>query len=132
MKEKNENWFSLNKNQVINKVNNIRREATGSDKFRTLDGSNMAMVKDSPNIWFLRFNISFVDEEGKFQRILGYRHLSLFLLLRGKVHLFIDATFRLVPHPFYQCLIILVWDVQCEIYVPVMYILMTGKSHAMY
>ena len=132
MKEKNENWFSLNKNQVINKVNNIRREATGSDKFRTLEGSNMAMVKDSPNIWFLRFNISFVDEEGKFQRILGYRHQSLFLLLRGKVHLFIDATFRLVPHPFYQCLIILVWDVQCEIYVPVMYILMTGKSHAMY
>ena len=78
MKEKNENWFSLNKNQVINKVNNIRREATGSDKFRTLEGSNMAMVKDSPNIWFLILVSSFANiSSSRANLVISYSWVSL-------------------------------------------------------
>ena len=38
----------------------------------------------------------------------------------------------IVPHSFYQCLIIMVCDIQTTDYVPVMYMLMTGKSESLY
>lgn len=38
----------------------------------------------------------------------SYSRSSFFLLF--KVHLFVDATFKIVPQPFYQCFIIVVFD----------------------
>ena len=45
---------------------------------------------------------------------------------------FFDATFACVPHPFYQLLILQIWDVSLNIYLPVIYILMTGKTEQCY
>lgn len=42
--------------------------------------------------------------------------------------MFVDATFDIVPFPFYQCLIIMVFDARLHIFVPVAWILMTGKT----
>ena len=69
---------------------------------------------------------------GKLERLLGYGNPSLFGTLNGKIQIYIDGTFRIVPHPFYQCLIIMVFDVQTHVYVLVMYILMTVKSQFLY
>ena len=65
-------------------------------------------------------------------QILGYGNPSLFSTLSDNVQIYIDDTFNIVPHPFYQCLTIMVYDIQSTMYVPVMYILMTGKSESMY
>ena len=46
--------------------------------------------------------------------------------------MFVDATFRIVPHPFYQCLIVMVFDASLKIYIPVAWILMTGKTEECY
>lgn len=46
--------------------------------------------------------------------------------------MYVDATFSIVPHPFYQCLIIMIWEPTLSIYVPVAWILMTGKTDECY
>ena len=43
--------------------------------------------------------------------------------------MFVDATFDIVPHPFYQFLIIMVFDARLRIFIPVAWILMTGKTN---
>ena len=46
--------------------------------------------------------------------------------------MFVDATFDIVPHPFYQCLIIMIFDARLKIFIPVAWILMSGKTDKCY
>ena len=132
MNKEKKTWKGLSDNQIKNVVKNRRAEATGGDIFREMEKPKYAMVKDS-NFWFMQFNIALPDPStNKLHRIMGYGNPSLFGLLHGKVQLFIDGTFKIVPHPFYQCLIIMVYDVQTQVYVPIMFILMTGKTETLY
>ncbi|KAF0988005.1 hypothetical protein HZS_2629 [Henneguya salminicola] len=41
-------------------------------------------------------------------------------------------TFRSAPHPFYQCIIVMVYDRGTEIYVPTVYALVTCKNEYIY
>ena len=83
--------------------------------------------------FFLQFNLSIPDIETKtIHRILGYGNPSLFGTLSGNVQIYIDGTFSIVPHPFNQCLIIMVYDIQTTVYVPILYMLMTGNSESLY
>jgi hypothetical protein len=43
--------------------------------------------------------------------------------------MFVDATFDVVPAPLYQFLIVMVFHQRYKIFVPVAYILMTGKTN---
>jgi hypothetical protein len=43
------------------------------------------------------------------------------------MQMYVDATFG-VPKQFYQCLIKMVFDAACEIYVPCAWSLMMGKT----
>ena len=61
----------------------------------------------------------------------GNPELLVYLKTPG-LDLFIDATFDCIPKPFYQCLIIMVYDHMWNAYVPVMYILMTRKCEPLY
>ena len=45
--------------------------------------------------------------------------------------MYVDATFR-VPKQFYQCLVIMVFDMSRGIYVPCAWVLMTGKTMECY
>jgi len=46
--------------------------------------------------------------------------------------MFVDATFGCVPVPFYQLLIVMLFDPAYKIYIPVAYVLMTGKTPECY
>jgi hypothetical protein len=61
-----------------------------------------------------------------------FANSALLGLLNGAVDLFIDATFSCVPAPFYQCLIMMVFDPSTSHYVPVIYALMTHKCQELY
>ena len=64
---------------------------------------------------------------------LGFGNPGLFRSLLGKgVQLYIDGTFKIVPDPFYQCLIIMAFDNIFGVYTPVLYILMTAKTYWLY
>jgi len=81
----------------------------------------------------LHFNASFPNEyDGKLERIIGFGNPSLFRVVRRCKRMFIDGMFKFVPKPFYQCLIIMVFDDQTDAYVPVFYVLMTSKTQQIY
>lgn len=44
-----------------------------------------------------------------------------------KVAIFIGVIFNIVPYPFYQCLINIVFDAGQHVYTPVAWVLMTGQ-----
>ena len=48
--------------------------------------------------------------------------------MNGKVDMYVDATFKCTPPPFYQTLILMVFDAQTKVYVACMWILMTCKN----
>ena len=56
----------------------------------------------------------------------------LFLLCQSVLDVFIDGTFDMTPNPFYQVLIVMVYCQQTDLYVPVMYCLMTHKADELY
>ena len=43
-----------------------------------------------------------------------------------------DATFSCAPHPFYQCLIIKIYDHSTSSYMPILYMLMSHKTEALH
>ena len=54
-------------------------------------------------------------------------------LLQGPVDLYTDATFNpCTPAPFYQCLIVMIYDHSTSSFVPVLYALMTHKCEELY
>ena len=53
-------------------------------------------------------------------------------MLKGKTHLHVDGAFSIVPHPFYQLMVIMAFDNQTELCVPIMCVLMTGKMEELY
>ncbi|KAF0989997.1 hypothetical protein HZS_3202 [Henneguya salminicola] len=51
-----------------------------------------------------------------------------FSLLRYNWDIFVDGTFRTTQNPFYQCLIIMVFDTAVDLYIPCVFGLVTGKN----
>ena len=89
------------------------------------------MVQNS-NYWFLQFSCDITDN-GISWKNSGVWESRIFGSLLGKgVQLYIDSTFNIVPDPFYQCLIVMAFDETLGVYVPVLYILITTKTHWLY
>lgn len=79
-------------------------------------------------------NVSFpsAKDPEKFDRILVLGNSLLLPILYTKPDIFLDGTFRCVPSQFHQCFIVMAFDRATNSYVPVLYILMTGKTQEMY
>ena len=133
MKEKKgTSWRGATAYQVVNRCRNARAALNGGDIFRTIETPNVARFQNS-NHWFLQFNLSLpVKNQSGLDRIIGFGNPALFPLISGNNELFIDGTFKIVPRPFYQVLVIMCYDQQTRVYVPIMYILMTGKTERLY
>ncbi|KII64719.1 hypothetical protein RF11_05509 [Thelohanellus kitauei] len=48
-------------------------------------------------------------------------------LMRYNAHTFIDGTFKVTPHPSYQCVIVMIYDYGTELYVPCAFALVREK-----
>jgi len=67
------------------------------------------------------------------QKIIGWGHPDLiFQMKHGKVNLFIDCTFKCCPRGFYQCMIIMMYSIAYDQYIPVFYILLESKCALVY
>ena len=87
------------------------------------------------NKFFLQFNSTIVDdtkEQTTMERIIGFGNPYLFYYLSNAKSLYIDATFSIAPKPFYQCLVVMVFEETLQLYLPILYILMTNKSKKRY
>ena len=126
-------WCGLNNRQVTDIVRNVRRKELGTDMSSKLEELSMSKVKYS-KYFFLAFNLKIPNAStDKIDWIVGYANPGLYRIMRQpQVQLFIDGTFRIVPVPFYQCLVIMAHDHGNSIYVPLMYVLMSGKTEWLY
>ena len=136
MDEKYESWTGLRRDQVINLVKNTRTELNQGNAISLIeDDPNYSRMKDS-KFSFLRYDACFPnpdDETKDMMRIMVFGNPELLRLLKSPgLHLYMDATFDCCPDPFYQCLIIMIYEPTCSHYVPVMYILMTNKNETSY
>ena len=123
-------WKGLTDFQVTTCVQNIRSKVQGSDLVRNIEDSELARMKDSNN-FFLQFNCSIAHntkEQTMIERIMGFGNPYIVNYLSNSKHLFIDATFAIAPKPFYQCLVVMSFEETLQIYIPILYILMTNKS----
>eukprot|EP00474_Spongospora_subterranea_P002795 CRZ03253.1 hypothetical protein [Spongospora subterranea] len=79
--------------------------------------------------FFLAFSTS-VLEDTTLHRLCGCGHPGLYNFLRRKsIDLFIDGTFRLVPQPFTQLLILMVRDMNHDHYLPDFLRVDDGENH---
>ena len=78
------------------------------------------MVQNS-DYWFLQFSCAITDNKTNKLKKVGFGNSgllgSLLDSLLGKgVQLYIDGTFKIVPGPFYQCLVIMASDETLNIF----------------
>lgn len=87
-------WKGLTDKSVIRMVGNVHEKAHGGDIFRTLESTNLSMVKDSP-FYFLQCNVCLSDPgTHKMEKLIVYGNTTLFGILKAKkVQIYIDATF---------------------------------------
>jgi len=133
MGSKYSTWAGITKGQLKTLAYNTKAEYKNGDIFRTIEQDAIRLTADGQSA-FLQFNISQTDVEsgGDLQRLIGLADPDLLKRMRGSRHLFLDATFKCTPKPFRQTLILMVFDEENGIFLPVMWILMTGQSEKEY
>ena len=127
-------WRGMTDNQVTSRVCNVRAQIQGSDLLRNIESSELARMENS-NKFFLQFHTTIADdtkEQTTMERIIGFGNPYLFYYLSNAKSLYIDATFSIAPKPFYQCLVVMIFEETLQIYLPILYILMTNKTQKMY
>ena len=126
-------WEGLSVEQILGRVRRTRANMNYGDAFRTVENTSYAKMTDS-NEYFLQEHKCWPDRAtGVLQRIMVFANPKLLNLLEAlTIDIFVDATFKVCPHPFMQCLIIMVFDRATYLYVPVMYVLMTNKNEDSY
>ena len=127
-------WHGISKQQIERLVYLTRTTVLGSsDVFRHAEHESYRNTKDSGDPFlFVNLAIPKPGDKSKMDRVMGFGHPALMQLLTGKREVFVDATFKCTPKPFYQTLIVMVYHADTEAYIPVCWILMTSKSEALY
>jgi hypothetical protein len=104
----------------------------GGDIYRTIERPPYNQVAVDDHRLFLQFN-HMTQRDGQLFRVMGWAHPTLKLLLKAQSSsLFFDGTFKCVPLPFMQCLILMVYDNTTDLYVPVFYMLVEKKTEWSY
>lgn len=120
------------KQQFISFVYKVRRDQYGPGWIDIIESAPTAIVSELDDRSFLQFNCNQFSG-GEMHRFVCWAHPDLVHVARyPRNHLFIDATFRCVPRGFKQCLIFMIHDAASDVYLPVFYVLMSGKTEWCY
>jgi hypothetical protein len=138
-KYSNEAIVKERRNKIINLVKTTRSTEFGNDKMTKIKLPKYAQVSSEDPRPFLITNYKYLlplsDERNgrKLHNLLMWAHPDLMTILRRhSTSIYIDCTFRCVPKPYSQCLIIMVYDDETDIYVPVVYFLLDNKCQWTY
>jgi hypothetical protein len=118
---------SLTREQALRVVYGARSALYGGDMVRAIEHSPLCNVSTADERPFLQFNTTFVVKNTS-QRITGFAHPELMGILKYPgISLFIDGTFKICPKPYYQVIIVMAYEPNVDLYVPIFYVLTTGK-----
>ncbi|OWY99627.1 LOW QUALITY PROTEIN: hypothetical protein PHMEG_00029342 [Phytophthora megakarya] len=123
--------YGLTREQVIQRVHRTRRSHFGADLHGVVEVPPLSLVPGSRQPFF-QFYRSYMNGS-TLERLVGWAHPALLKLVKYKrTTLFLDGTFRCVPQPFYQCVVMMVFDNATDLFVPVFYTLCTAKTQDTY
>ena len=88
----------------------------------------MSTDEDGP---IILFNV-FITVDKVTHRFVGFSHRILLKKIRTRSHFFFDGTFKVVPNMFDQLLNGMIWDEEEQTYIPLLWILMTGRTEFLY
>ncbi|KAF1743017.1 hypothetical protein MXB_1754 [Myxobolus squamalis] len=114
------------------KIYGIIRKLRGSMFANSIQVTQLPPLKHLPNgnPFFGRYWSG--DFDGEFYQMLLWSTNEALSLMRYNNQTFIDSTFRCVPSPFTHCLIIVMYDIETQMYIPCVYALVTFKNEYMY
>ena len=141
------NFYGWDKSQTCNLVFHPHEQVFGGNAISKIE----SQYSGTNNTAFLRYSSTFSDEKkmqcmmcfalpqclnlllyplvwNKFLKNPFMCELTLYILFHSRFTCLSMQTFDVVPSPFYQCLIIMVFDARLRIFILVAWILMTGKQ----
>lgn len=116
------------KNEIYSKLREIR----GSMLLNSIHACTIspARLLSNGQPFFRRYWSG--DVHGEYHQIMIWATNESISLMKYNGHTFVDGTFRMAPAPFVQCLIIMVYDIGTDSFVPCAYCLITGKNEHLY
>jgi hypothetical protein len=133
-KDRVDDFIIPTKKKLISTINNAKKSISETiDDY--IHSNKFSNISSTDSRKFLRFDFTYATqnthllEKNKLHRILLWSHPDLFpMLKRAAIRMHIDGTFRCVPRPFTQCVIVLMHDDETELNVPVVYGLVDSKE----
>ena len=109
------------KGVVVNFIKNTRRDHGAKDVWRMLEYPEWANVGEGDDRSFLQVNRTYrIPGCNKQHRLTLSGHPDLIFLLRRRgLDGFMDGTFRCIPNPFTQCQILMIFNEETQLYIPV-------------
>lgn len=125
----------MTRDQIFRPVYYLRNQS--GDNIRLVESFPTNMLSSEDERLFLRFSSlrNLPNSRGDLEpvRMIGWAHPDLVFLLKYKnLSCLVDGTFRCVPRPFSQLLILMVYDSGHDVYVPVFFILLDSKMEISY
>ncbi|KAF0992509.1 hypothetical protein HZS_6796 [Henneguya salminicola] len=111
------------RNQVYNRIGYLRGPSTEALLTIEIQPHNSTIAGRR----FLQRSLA-VNIDGEFQRFLMLSSEEGLAILRIESELFIDATFRVTPPPFLQCLIVMSFNLSPNLFVPCVLLTKTGLN----
>jgi hypothetical protein len=116
-----------------------KKETFRSDVSKQIESKKYATMSKSDPRLFLKINVSYENVEcqpkegSELRKLILWCHPDLQIMLRRQgLRAFVDGTFRCVPRPFTQCLILMIMDDETDLFIPVVYCLVDNKSQWTY
>jgi hypothetical protein len=122
------------KEEFCNLIHNIRQAGGVFDVLSKIQTGRYATMSDTDPRLFFKFHFSYEIPNypkavNTIFQMLFWSHLDLLCILcRGKIVCYLDGTFHSVPKPFTQCLILMAFDDETNLYVPIVFALVQNKS----
>ncbi|KAF1740369.1 hypothetical protein MXB_5711, partial [Myxobolus squamalis] len=100
------------------KIYGIKRKLRGLSFANSIQAAQLPPLKNlqNGNPFFRRYWSG--DFDGEFHQMLLWSTNEALSLMRSNNQTFIDCTFQYLPSPFKQCLIIMVYDIGTQMYIP--------------
>jgi hypothetical protein len=120
------------KKQVLGRLYRTRTNLFGRESFGRLEREPLCDVKDSCGLKFFSSMSPTTTTKSSTGSLVGAHPQLLDRMKQRRSSIFVDATYRCVPVQFYQLVIVMLYDPISDLYLPVWYILTTGKTAQVY
>lgn len=120
--------------QLKNAVYTVRREVTnGWEDMIHREPLNSIKLSSGGYSNFLQFDNRYHSKPNEMKRMIGFAHSELLMKAKQpRLNVFYDCTFKCVPSPFEQLMVMMIYDHLTSMYIPLFHVLLQDKTEATY